>query len=306
MKRRQRVLVTGSSGFVGRNLSTTLASHGFSVIAASRSQAQINVPNVTVARLPDLADASANWNHLLDKVDIVVHAAGLAHGSLDDPTHDAINHSAVARLANEAVLRRIKRFVFISSIAVQAGVIGDGVVTEDDEPRPVSAYGRAKLAAEVAVRDSGVCYTILRPTAIYGEGARGNFAGLKRLASLPVPLPFGSLDAPRSFLSVCNLGLAVLCVLQRSAAENKTFLVADPQPSSVRAMLTCMRETMGRGANLLPVPPVLLKAGLIALGMRGIWDRIGEPLVVSADRLQAIGWCPQTTTCLVGHNHKRT
>ena len=51
----------------------------------------------------------------------------------------------------------------------------------------------ARIAAERAVAQSGVPFTLLRPVLVYGPGVKGNLRALMRLAALPIPLPFGAL-----------------------------------------------------------------------------------------------------------------
>ena len=73
----------------------------------------------------------------------------------------------------------------------QSSAEADHVVDESDPPCPTDAYGRSKLAAEEALRASGVPFTILRPVLVYGAGVKGNLARLMRLSQSPWPLPFG-------------------------------------------------------------------------------------------------------------------
>jgi len=84
-------------------------------------------------------------------------------------------------------------------------------LTERDAPAPTDAYGRSKLAAEAAVRASGVPFTILRPVALYGPDVRGNFAFLLRAALSRWPLPVKNFLNRRSLL-----GMTRLAVSQRS------------------------------------------------------------------------------------------
>src|SRR4029077_11658461 len=107
----------------------------------------------------------------------------------------------------------IKRLIFMSSIGAQAGSAADHVVTESDEPSPVTAYDRAKLAAEEEIKRSGVPFTILRPVIVYGPGAKANIALMMRIAALPVPLPFGAFRNRRSLVAIDNLSQAVLFCL---------------------------------------------------------------------------------------------
>ena len=232
-----RIVVTGASGFVGRHLVLHLSSEGYEVLALSRAgKGPLGLRNVTPAVMPDLQDASAHWDQLLRPHDVVVHLAGLAHGSVEDERHQQVNHIGTARLAHAAAKASVDRFVFVSSIAAQSGPSATRELTEDDEPRPANAYGRSKLAAEHSVRQSGVPYTILRPVVIYGEEAKGNLVTLQRLAALPIPLPVSGLSAQRSILSIENFNLAVSTILREERARNELFLVADPAPLTIAEM----------------------------------------------------------------------
>lgn len=290
----KRILVIGASGFAGRALVPFLIGRGFDVVAASRYPGRESSKAKIVWRpMPDLGDPNADWEPLLSECEIVVHLAGLAHGLVDDGRHDAINHRGTERLAKAAAKVGVERFVFISSVAAQAGSASRSVIGEADRPQPVSAYGRSKLAAERAIQQSGVAYTILRPAAIYGLGAKGNMAGLEKIADLPIPLPFASLTTPRSLLSVENFCSATAMVLMHSVAENGVFLVADPVPLSVAEFIARRRRFAGRPVRLYAVPSSLIKWSLVALGKGQLWTRVGEPMIVSVDRLRSIGWEPQ-------------
>src|SRR5438045_1068832 len=184
-----KVLTTVASGFVGRALTSALAAGGRSVKAAMRTPdtAAFDNPKIETVRLPDLAEP-IDWVPLLAGVDAVVHLAGIAH--VDGPSEvagDRVNRAATGELAGAAGRVGIARLVFVSSVLAQTGSASPRVVAEADPPRPTSAYGRAKLAAETAVRDAGVPYTILRPVLVCGPGASGNLAKLLKLAALPVP-----------------------------------------------------------------------------------------------------------------------
>lgn len=277
---------------MGRCLAPHLASKGFVVTAASRAEEKVSGESVAWRRMPDIGDPNADWEALLSNCEIVVHLAGLAHGSVDDERHDAINRRGTERLVKAAVQAGVERFVFVSSVAAQAGAASRSLIRETDDPRPVNAYGRSKLAAEKAVEQSGMAFTILRPVAIYGAGAKGNTAGLERIADLPVPLPFATLNAPRSLLSIENFCSAVALVLTAPQAVNGVFLVADPAPVSVAEFIARRRRRTGRPAWLYAVPPAMIKWPLIALGQGWLWTRVGEPMVVSVDRLRSIGWEP--------------
>jgi UDP-glucose 4-epimerase len=283
------VLVTGSDGFIGRHLVPYLASHGFKVIAASRSAA-VSGQNISAAALPDLS-APFDWGPLLQKCDAIVHLAGIAHTYADEDLYDRINHRATEALARTAA-RLGKHLVFISSIAAQSGSFSDQELTEDDPPRPTNAYGRSKLAAEQAIRAADGLFTVLRPVVIYGQGEKGNLATIRKIARLPFPLPFGGLTARRSVLSVQNLNSAIATALTDARARRETFIVCDPTPVTVAQLIARYRAGFGRSAWLFPAPEVLFELALKAAGQAPVWQRIGCSLVARPDKLLALGWKP--------------
>jgi nucleoside-diphosphate-sugar epimerase len=291
-----RVLVTGASGFVGRPLVDALSEAGHSVRAAVRDRRALDFPSgVEIVRMPDLAGV-VDWTPLLDGIDAVVHLAAIAHAEreVSDDEFDRVNHQATAAFARAATVAGVRRFVFVSSIGAQSGPTSDQPLSEADTPAPTKSYGRAKLAAENAVRESGVPYTILRPMLVYGPSPKGNMAKLVKLACLPVPLPFGALNAPRSLVALDNLVSAIGFALENDSARNETFIVADSETITVAEIISILRTASGRSASLIPVPAGLIAFACSLIRRREQWDQLAGSLVAPPKKLMAAGWHPAT------------
>jgi nucleoside-diphosphate-sugar epimerase len=289
-----RVLITGASGFVGRPLVEALGNAGHGVRAAVRDRRALDFPaGVEIAHMPDLAGV-VDWTPLLDGIDAVVHLAAIAHAEreVSDDEFDRVNHRATAAFARAAMAAGVKRFVFVSSIGAQSGPTSARPLSEADTPAPTKSYGRAKLAAENAVRESGVPYTILRPMLVYGPNPKGNMAKLVRLARLPVPLPFGALHAPRSLVALDNLVGAIRFALEDECARNETFIVADSQTITVAEIISILRTASGRSPALIPVPAGLISFACSLIGRREQWDQLAGSLVAPPTKLMAAGWRP--------------
>ncbi len=279
-----RILVTGSSGFIGSAVSSALAAAGHRVRAASRKPNRIPTRNlIEWVELPDLEN-EVDWDPLVAGMDIVVHLAAIAHRSHTiGGDYARANRVATASLAQACSRHMIKRLIFMSSIGAQAGSAVDHIVTEAD-------------AAEEEIRRSGVPFTILRPVIVYGPGAKANIALIMRIAALPLPLPFGAFNNQRSLLAIDNLVNAIMICLASPETLNQTFIVCDPQPITLAEMLATLREAAGRPPRLLPIPPLAVRAMIMAAGRQSLWDRIGRELVASSAKLQKAGWSPQVET----------
>lgn len=297
----RRVLITGVSGFIGRDLMLRLARAGWQVRAAARNRARVATgPNIEPVELPDMA-GEIDWRPLVDGVSHVVHLAGIAHAtaSIPEETYNAVNAQAVQSLALAARQARVGRVVLMSSIRAQCGPWATGIVMEDRPPAPTDAYGRSKLEGErllaAALSDGTTDWCTLRPVVVYGSGVKGNVATLLRLARTPWPLPLGALAARRSLLGLDNLGRAVVHVLTADAASRATFVLADPEPLMVSEIVAAMRSGFGCAPRIWSLPLGAVRVAATLASRRSAWERISGDLVVATTNLQASGWQPSET-----------
>jgi UDP-glucose 4-epimerase len=292
-----RILVTGASGFIGRALVTELADSGHSVRAAMRQPADVFPRSVEVVAVSDLT-RPVEWRALLKGIETVVHLAGIAHAGQDiaEDAYDRVNRLATAELANAARAIGVRHLVFMSSIRAQSGPSSAETLRETDPPRPTDAYGRSKLAAEDAVRQADVPFTILRPVLIYGPGVKGNLARLIRLAQTAWPLPLGLCRNRRSLLARQNLLAAIHLLLQSPAAMGETYVVADPMALTLAEIVAALRAGAGRPPGLLPIPPALVALACRAAGRAEEWERLGSGLVADPAKLLRAGWRPAIDT----------
>ena len=268
---------------------------GYAVRVATRRQ--VSFPDsVEVAIVPDFQNL-IDWNPILLGVDIIVHLAGMVHKKVPETAYsefDHVNWIATQRLADAAEEMGIERFVYISSVRAQVGASAVQVVREQDEPSPTNQYGRSKLAAEQAIRASGVPFTIFRPVVIYGPHPKGNMRTVVQLARLSLPLPV--LRNRRSLLALDNLIAAIIFALNNPATIDETYLVADSGPMTMSEIFTILRKVQGRSLTSINVPQVIMHLLLVMCGRKGLWSRLSGDLVVDTSKLESVGWRPAVDT----------
>jgi nucleoside-diphosphate-sugar epimerase len=289
-----RVLVTGASGFIGRPVVDALIKDGHVVRVAVR-RPQLSFPDgVEVAQHDDFAQP-IDWRPLLAGIDQVVHLAGIAHigRGVSAELYDRVNHQATAQLAVTAAQAGISRFVFVSSIRAQTGPVADHALTEKDPPAPTDPYGRSKLAAEEAVRASGVPFTILRPALLYGPGVKGNFAVLARAAASRLPLPVKDFVNRRSMLDIDNFISALQFVLSAPQTTGETYVVSDPgMAMRLDDVIATLRRARNRRPFVMSMSTDYLELPLRLIGRSDAWNRIGGNLRIDPGKLIAAGWQP--------------
>lgn len=260
-----RILVTGSSGFLGSALVAALAREGLAVRAAYRILPTHVVADDNIA-VGDLGPAT-DWRRALDDITQVVHFAGPAHRHTSNETYRREIVDATDALAAQADAAGVRRFVFMSS--VKAAADKGGPLSERDTPTPGSPYGRAKLEAERHVLARTTLLPVaLRPPLVHAANARGNFGALLRLAGTALPLPLGGITNKRSIIALDSLVAAIIAVLRSPEGPPGAFFVTDKPACSTSEIVAALRQGMGKRGRLFAAPalthllPSVLTEGL--------------------------------------------
>jgi uncharacterized protein YbjT (DUF2867 family) len=226
-----RVLVTGGSGFTGRRVLRDAIAAGHEVVALARSEAAAATLRRLGAR-PVSGDldgwASLRSAFAAARADCLLNVASMGFG----------HAPAVIEAAESA---GIKRGVFVSTAAVTT--------------RLPTRSRAVRLAAETAVRNCAMDWTLIRPTMIYGAPGDRNMARLlallRRTPVVPVPGGGHRLQQP---VHVDDLAAAILSTVECTAAVGRTYHLAGPEPISFRRLLREAAEAVGRRVHLVPVP----------------------------------------------------
>ncbi len=306
------VLVTGASGFIGRALVKTLCDKKYSVRATVRTetafnalfdyQKQLDLDNLTVHNLGELTEQT-DWGRVIENIDIIVHCAGRAHilhetSSNPMDAFHRVNTLVTTNLAKQALDAGVKRFILLSSIGVLGNTSHTTPFTDNSPPNPQAHYSQAKWQAEQALNalPNKMEKIIIRPPAVYGPGAKGNFEKLLKLIRKNIPLPLGRVRNRRQFIGIDNLIDFLMTCISEQNEINGTFMLADKETVSTTQLLNNIANAMGKKPILLPIPHTLLKWGLNFLGQSKLSEQLLGNLEIDAQKTKTLlGWEPPYT-----------
>lgn len=292
-----KVLLTGASGFVGSHVLEALRSQGVPVSillrATSSSQFIAKEGDLMERRLGSLQDP-ASLTAALTGITHVIHCAGATKARTAADFFE-VNQVGTRNLALAAArASTVRRFVLVSSLAAAGPGTREHPSREDAEPRPVSIYGRSKLAGEREL--AALCdgeYTIVRPPAVYGP-RDAEFLKLFRTVKnriRPLPSP-----QPLSLVYVQDLAAVIVALLNHPGAAGQTVNVASTQTITAAQMAREIAAAMRIRALPVPVPTPLLWPFCLLHQCRSLVT--GIPGVLSLQKyaeLKAEGWVCDVT-----------
>jgi nucleoside-diphosphate-sugar epimerase len=297
-----RVLVSGSTGFVGKALIPAILFRGHHPVEAVRRAKEKPNDRVSTCVVGNI-DGRTNWSKALESAEAVIHLAARAHvmrETANDPLAEfrCVNTAGTLNMARQAATAGVRRFIFLSTIGVNGNSTMQGkVFAPTDTPCPHDPYSMSKYEAEIGLhsiaQSTGMEVVIIRPPLVYGANAPGNFGKLTRVVAKGLPLPLGSINNRRSLVGINNLVDFIVMCLEHPAAANETFLVSDGEDLSTPDLIRRMARAMNRPARLFPVPPALLAVAASLVGKSSIAQRLCSSLQVDISKsVELLGWKP--------------
>ena len=270
------VLITGCTGYVGRQLATRLAGVGYRVTGTSRRDFRLAGVRAERGLLTD----EAFLMDVLADQDVLIHAAALTRSNDARELYES-NEKVTSCLLDAAARREVKRIIYLSS---------------DQAVHEVGPYGASKRRCEILVQQKATDYAILRMTPVIGEycpGANSTYSKLvDRLSrGRPFLLP-GNGRFPIAPVSIEDVATVIDLLIRKRAPLTKVYGLCGQHSSFVRFVDTVEKRLGSRTARIqLPLP--LLKAGAQLCRMTPLASRlpvdsilsIGAPVPVSAREL---------------------
>jgi dihydroflavonol-4-reductase len=231
----KKVLVTGANGFIGSHLVEILLRENYRVRCLVRKTSDLCwIANLDVEFVyGDLEDQYSLLAALKD-VDLVFHLAGKTK-ALGEEAFRRGNVAGTRNLLEVIDAHRlpIQRFVYVSSQAAVGSSHGLKPVTEDDLPRPLTRYGRSKLAAEDVVRRyaSRIPVTIVRPPSVFGPRDTDMFEAF-RAVHFGVQPVLGWRERRASLIYVEDLARGLILAAESRVSEGRVYhIVTEPDPT---------------------------------------------------------------------------
>ncbi len=262
-------LVTGGAGFIGAHVTNELIKMGHDVVVlddlSGGFEENVN-PKATFVKGSILDNALVEQLFAEHKFEYVYHlAAYAAEGLSHFIKRFNYNNNLIGsvNLINQAILHKVKCFVFTSSIAVYGA--GKPPLREDMIPVPEDPYGIAKLAVEMELRVShemfGLNYVVFRPHNVYGEyqnlGDRyRNVVGIfmNQLMQGKELSVFGDGMQTRAFSYIGDIAPSIANCVNIPAAYNQVINVGADKDYTVKELAHTVMEAMGIKGELRYLP----------------------------------------------------
>ena len=233
------IFLTGSSGFVGKNIYSKFSDHY--QISKYKRGTEININE-----------------------DIVIHLAGKAHDlkNISDQSDYYFSNTELTKQVFDQFLKsNAKVFIFLSSVKAAADKLHTEL-TELYQPNPITHYGKSKLLAEQYILNKeipkGKRFYILRPCMIHGHGNKGNLNLLYKIVSKGLPWPLGSFENKRSFCSIDNLCFIIKELIENLEIPSGIYNIADNNPVSTNELVAIIADSQSRKPLIWKIPKFMI------------------------------------------------
>jgi nucleoside-diphosphate-sugar epimerase len=276
-----KFLVTGATGFVGRRLVKRLVDDGNSVTVLVRNRLRLGELRELVDRVID-GDLTADidLSEAMSDVDCVLHLAAVVASHGPEGYYSA-NVEGTRRLAKAAAAAaNPPLMIYCSSLSAGGPSTADRPRREEDPERPVSHYGRSKLAAEKVLGDfsSQLRLVIVRPPIVYGPGDMEFFPRYSKMIRRGILLT--AADQPRySLVHVDDLCEALILAARRGLSpehvNGRIYYVCDGVEHTLDSMGGILAEKIGaRLPRIIRIPlPLIWMAAWCGMKIAHLYGR---------------------------------
>jgi len=278
-----KALVTGATGFIGSHLCEELVRRDYEVTCLIRKTSNLKwIENINLKFvLGDCTDRESLLNAVAD-FDVVFHLAGLTKSRSTDDFF-CINAKGTENLINAVAEKnkKLKRFIYLSSLAAAGPSNNGSPLREDSEPSPVSNYGKSKLEGEKAVlrhKDS-IPVTILRPPAVYGPRDEDFFIFFKLIKKGVFPY-WGK--CYYSLLYVDDLVQGMLLSAENKDAEGEIYFLSNSKSYTGEELAMEIASALNVGITQIKIPRFVMPF------LAFVSERINKKGIINRDKIKEL------------------
>ena len=257
-----KIGITGATGFIGSHLAEELLHRGHEVTCLTRPSSNLRwLRHLDVEIIQASAFRPDELGRFVRGTDAIVHTAGSKFAATREEFRRSNERLTGALLdAIERYDPGIRRFVYLSSMAVTGPSPEGRPIAEDEPPRPLSSYGESKLRTEILIsrRAALVPSTIIRPPGVYGP-RDSDLLPVFQMARRGILLVTGRRSTV-DLVYVKNLVRAIRLATETEGGVNRTYHVADAHPYTWEGLAGHLGACLGRCPLTVAVPGALLWA----------------------------------------------
>lgn len=273
-----KLLVTGATGFTGRNLCRRLLKDGEQVVAFVRQSSRVEELHAlgVECRMVNIKDPRSVQDNFYEIRQVYHIAAAYRTEHSDREEFRLVNVEATRHLLEAAKAARVKRFVHCSTVGVQ-GEIKDPPADEDYRFEPGDHYQDSKMEGELLAREyfsDGLPGVVVRPVGIYGPGDT-RFLKLFRPINKGYFLMIGSGKVFYHMTYIDDLVQGFVLAGRRPEALGEVFTIAGEKYTTIRKLVNLIADVSGKPHPKWRVPfyPVYIAAVLC--------DKICRPMGIA-------------------------
>jgi len=232
-----KVFVSGATGFIGRHVLRELKSQGHTPMILARPGSEKKLDSLEgVILLPGDISQPSQYAHLMTGADAVIHLVGIIRQFPSRGiSFDLLHRQATGHMLAAARQAGVKRFIHMSA----NGAAADGV----------SEYQTSKWHAEELVKNSGMRWTIFRPSVIFGD-AQGLPEFTSQLADIvrqaPMTPIFGQGDYLLDPVAVGDVARCMVAALKMDNTIGKSYCMGGGAPISFAQIIQIVGKATGR------------------------------------------------------------
>ena len=263
-----KVIVTGATGFIGKEIVSELSDGNFEIYQIGNSNVNSQSPRAEFFKI-DITDFEDVCRlKKIKEVDAVVHSAGLAHqfGNIEKEKFQKTNVEGTKNILELAATLKVKHFVLISSTAVYGTKKKTSkdfkVIDESAACRPQTFYAESKLEAEQTAieicEQKNIDLTIFRLSPVIGEGNTGNVARMVEAIDKKRFIWIGSGENYKSLIYKKDVAKACREILIKKRNGTEIFNLA-AEPILMSDFVTGAEMSLKKRIPKISISPQLLE-----------------------------------------------